>query len=202
MVQEVSSVITSAVQTAGYRISMFNIFNLSPGCDIVRSTLGETLLCCRRGAAAVVGWRVAEADWLSLHWTRLAAARSLDQSERRVSGGSTNHRPACSCIQGRKAALAGLAVAGQCAEYRQGLVSRSLHTGHIISCGSCRSHEVEVCRCTAICHYTEGHHQTCSLLATTGPMAIYCLSLAHNLDTATLSSAISHLWSFKIPKNL
>ena len=45
--------ITSAVQTAGYRISMFNIFDLSPGCDIVRSALGETLLCWRRGVA---GW--------------------------------------------------------------------------------------------------------------------------------------------------
>ena len=45
--------ITSAVQTAGYRISMFNILNLSPGCDIVRSALGETLLCWRRGVA---GW--------------------------------------------------------------------------------------------------------------------------------------------------
>ena len=36
---------------------------------------------------------------------RLAAAPSLHQSEHRVSGGSTNHRPACSCIQCRKAEL-------------------------------------------------------------------------------------------------
>ena len=95
--------ITSAVQTAGYRISMFNILNLSPGCDIVRSTLGETY--CVAGEELLGGGLEGGRGRLTEFTVRLAAAPSLHQSEHRVSGGSTNHRPACSCIQCRKAEL-------------------------------------------------------------------------------------------------